>query len=49
MFIALIGLPSAGKKTILKYLEDKHGFLQISLDEGAQVDAPAVRSSLESG
>lgn len=42
MFIALVGTPSAGKKTILKYLQDKHGFVQISLDEGAAVDAPAV-------
>jgi dCMP deaminase len=32
MFIAIIGTPSAGKRTVLQYLVEKHGFLQIGLE-----------------
>jgi dephospho-CoA kinase len=32
MFIAIIGNPSAGKKTILEYLVNPHGFVQVGLE-----------------
>ncbi|KAI9638560.1 putative dCMP deaminase [Dioszegia hungarica] len=32
MFIAIIGTPSAGKRTLLDYLVSKHGFTQIGLE-----------------
>ena len=31
MFIAIIGTPSAGKQTVLDYLVNQHGFLQVGL------------------
>ncbi len=32
MFIAIVGTPSAGKRTVLEYLVDRHGFLQVGLE-----------------
>ena len=33
MIIAIVGTPSAGKKTVLDYLVQTHGFLQIGLEQ----------------
>ena len=32
MFIAIVGTPSSGKRTVLDYLIDNHGFSQVGLD-----------------
>ena len=43
MFIAIVGTPSAGKRTVLEYLVEKHGFVEVGLKspkdlmEGAKV------------
>jgi dCMP deaminase len=39
MFIAIVGTPSSGKRTILEYLVQKHKFQEIQLDSPrAQMD-----------
>ncbi|WVR05024.1 hypothetical protein IAU60_002036 [Kwoniella sp. DSM 27419] len=42
MFIAIIGTPSSGKKTLLQYLERKHGFKQVRLERAAAVQGSAI-------
>ena len=32
MFIAIVGTPSSGKKTLLGYLVKRHGFVQVGLE-----------------
>ena len=35
MFIAIVGTPSAGKRTVLKYLIEKYGFSEVGLERPA--------------
>lgn len=35
MLIAIVGTPSAGKRTVLQYLIEKHGFTQVGLESPA--------------
>jgi broad-specificity NMP kinase len=35
MLIAIVGTPSAGKRTVLQYLIDKHGFTEVGLQHPA--------------
>jgi len=35
MLIAIVGTPSAGKRTVLQYLIEKHGFTEIGLEHPA--------------
>lgn len=35
MFIAIVGTPSAGKRTVLEHLITKHGFTQVGLERPA--------------
>ena len=37
MIIAIAGTPSAGKKTVLEYLIEKHGFLQVGLERPSEL------------
>ncbi|WVF72448.1 hypothetical protein IAT40_007263 [Kwoniella sp. CBS 6097] len=47
MFIAIIGTPSAGKNTILSYLERKHGFKRVKLQSSQMVKDGAEISGTE--
>ncbi|GFZ46281.1 Deoxycytidylate deaminase [Saitozyma sp. JCM 24511] len=33
MFIAIVGTPSSGKRSVLRYLVEKHGFIQLGLEK----------------
>lgn len=35
MFIAIVGTPSAGKRTVLRYLIERHGFTEVGLEQPA--------------
>jgi hypothetical protein len=35
MLIAIVGTPSAGKRTVLQYLIEKHGFTEVGLEHPA--------------
>ena len=43
MFIAIVGTPSAGKKTVLEYLVTKYGFQELGLESPKELmDAAKV-------
>ncbi|WRT66944.1 uncharacterized protein IL334_003909 [Kwoniella shivajii] len=47
MFIAIIGTPSSGKRTVLEYLERKYGFKRVRLDrkDGTEIDSAKITGS----
>ena len=51
MFIAIVGTPSAGKRSVLEYLIDRHGFKQVGLEvpKDQMEAARIVRTSTRRG
>ena len=50
MFIAIVGTPSAGKRSVLDYLVDRHGFQQVGLDAPKdQMEASKIVRSFRKG
>ncbi|RSH91202.1 Deoxycytidine monophosphate (dCMP) deaminase [Saitozyma podzolica] len=45
MFIAIVGTPSSGKRSVLRYLVEKHGFIQLGLEKPSDEMAGAELSS----
>ena len=44
MFIAIVGTPSSGKRTVLEYLKSQHGFQEITLTTTpSEVGGPVQR------
>lgn len=37
MFIAIVGTPSSGKRSLLNYLVQRHGFREVGLERTADV------------
>ncbi|WVQ78136.1 hypothetical protein IAT38_000217 [Cryptococcus sp. DSM 104549] len=48
MFIAIIGTPSAGKRTVLEYLEKKYGFRRVGLqkDKSSKANGDGLQDSI---
>jgi hypothetical protein len=47
MFIAIVGTPSSGKRSVLRYLVEKHGFIQLGLEKPSDEMAGAELVSVE--
>ena len=46
MFIAIVGTPSSGKRTILEYLKHHHGFQEITLSANAAAKVRQTSTSI---
>lgn len=47
MFIAIVGTPSSGKRSVLRYLVEKHGFIQLGLEKPSDEMAGAELVSVQ--